>query len=153
MIKIVVIGANGYIGKNLAYYIKENYVDIELKLYGRKPDSHTPYCCAVDMRDEDAVSKIDLKCDYIFMLAGKTGSLAAFQDPTSFLESNVKTLLLLLKEYVKQGSKAKLIFPSTRLLYQDAHMAKENEVTNEMKSIYAICKQSCEQYIELLNLL
>ncbi|MCR5054782.1 MAG: NAD(P)-dependent oxidoreductase, partial [Lachnospiraceae bacterium] len=56
-----------------------------------------------------------------------------------------------LNEYRRQGSKGKIIFPSTRLVYDHASNADEKDVTEDFKTIYAINKYACEKYLEMYN--
>lgn len=149
----MIIGANGYIGRNLSYYIRQKYRNFQLKLYG-KEDKHFDIkkdYYQVDMLDPKSVMDLDLNCDCVYMLAGKTGAVASLKEPASFIESNEKSLILLLKEYIRQRSKAKIIFPSTRLLYKDATKADEQDVSDTFQSVYAINKFACEKYLELFH--
>ena len=150
MKKIAVLGANGYIARNLIYFLKKDYSDYELTLYGIESESvdHYENYKIVDMTDRESVKKIDLTCDIIFMMVGRTGSTNGFEEYDSFLDINERTLLNLLSEYHNQGSKAKIVFPSTRLVYKGKPGPQKENAEKEFKTIYAINKFACEQYLE-----
>ena len=150
MKKVAVIGANGYIARNLIYVLKSEYSEIDLKLYGKEAENIDGYdnYVSVDMIDKDSVRKIDLSCDIIFMMVGRTGSANGFDEFDSFLDINERSLLNLLSEYRRQNSKARIVFPSTRLVYKGKKGAQKEDAQKEFKTIYAINKFACEQYLE-----
>lgn len=147
--KIAILGANGYIGRNITYMVKRDYPDYDLLLYGREAESvdHYGHYRPVDMADRDSVKKIDLTCDIVFMLVGKIGSTNGFDDYDSFIDINERALLNLLSEYRHQKSDARIIFPSTRLVYKGKTEAQNEESEKELKTVYAINKYACEQYL------
>lgn len=150
MKKVAVLGANGYIARNLIYVLKRDHPDFELFLYGREKhniDGQENYT-AVDMTDRESVRKIDLNVDIVFMFVGRTGSANGFDDYDSFISINERTLLNLLAEYRRQGSKARIIYPSTRLVYRGKSGPQKEDAEKEFKTVYAINKFACEQYLE-----
>ena len=153
MKKIVILGANSYIARNVIYMLKKSNEEIELKLYDineTQMDGEQQYQ-QIDVLSETSMGKLDLDCDIIFMFVGKTGSADGFDDYNKFIDINEVALLNLLNEYRKQNSSAKIIFPSTRLVYKGKKgLQKEND-EKEFKTIYAINKFACEQYLEQFN--
>ena len=150
MIKAIVLGANGYIARNLVYVMKRDHKDYEITLYGRETESadgYENYHC-VDMSQREAIRGIDLSCDIIFMLVGKTGTANGFEDYDSFIDTNERTLLNLLAEYRVQQSEARIVFPSTRLVYKGKEGPQKEDAEKEFKTVYAINKFACEQYLE-----
>ena len=148
--KIAVLGANGYIARNLVHVLEKEYKAFELSLYGiedKSIDGRMNYT-QVDMTDADSIKNIDLSCDIVFMLVGRTGSANGFDQYDSFIDINEKTLLNLLKEYRRQNSKARIVFPSTRLVYKGKKEPQKEDSEKEFKTIYAINKYACEQYLE-----
>lgn len=151
MKSITIIGANSYIARNLIMYLKKNYPDITLCLYDiadKQIDEFTPYK-KINIMSPTSVKEVSMSCDIIFMFVGKTGSENGFHEYSAFLDINEKGLLCLLNEYVEQKSKAKIIFPSTRLVYkgQSGRIAENSE--KEFKSIYAMNKYACENYLKM----
>lgn len=150
MKKIAVLGANGYIARNIVYVLKRDYPTFEITLYGRETvnaDGENNYV-SVDLTDKESIKKIDLSCDIIFMFVGRTGSANGFEEYDSFIDINERTLLNLLTEYRRQGSKARIIYPSTRLVYKGAIGPQKEDAEKEFKTVYAINKYACEQYLE-----
>ena len=150
MKKIAIFGANGYIARNLIYVLKRDYPEFELFLYGREKQYIDGECnyAIVDMTDIESVKKIDLNFDIIFMFVGRTGSANGFDEYDSFININERTLLNLLAEYHRQGSKARIIYPSTRLVYKGKPGPQKENADKEFKTVYAINKFACEQYLE-----
>lgn len=155
--KIVIIGANSYIARNLYKVLLDrtyssNYC-FEIKLYDRESfhkDNSNDYIQA-NICDEKDFSKIDVDCDIIFMFVGKTGSINGFEDYNSFIDINEIALLNLLSIVKNNNSKAKIVFPSTRLVYKGKTGQLSEDSEKEFKTIYAMNKWSCENYLKQFN--
>ena len=150
MKKIAVIGANGYIARNLIFVLNRDYPEFEINLYGVEKeyiDGEGNYI-SVDLTDKEDVKKINLDVDIVFMLVGRTGSANGFDEFDSFININERTLLNLLTEYRCQGSKARIIYPSTRLVYKGETGPQKEDAEKEFKTVYAMNKFACEQYLE-----
>jgi len=148
--KVAVLGANGYIARNLIYVLKRDHPDYMLFLYGREEryvDGEGNYT-TVDMTDKESTKKINLNVDIVFMFVGRTGSANGFDEYDSFIDVNERTLLNLLSEYRRQESKARIIYPSTRLVYKGKPGPQKENTEKEFKTVYAINKYACEQYLE-----
>lgn len=153
MKKIAIIGANSYIARNLIYYIKKQCPTNILLLYDREEtqlDGEKNYE-KVNIFDEKSVDKIDFTCNVIFMFVGKTGSINGFDDFNTFLDINEKALINLLNAYRRANSKSKIIFPSTRLVYKGKKALLKEDAEKEFKTIYAINKYACENYLKQYN--
>ena len=150
MSKIVVVGANSYIARNLIAVVNKEITDCELKLYdcGSVHKDGAINYESIDILDKNSVSKIDLDCDIVFMFVGKTGSADGFQNYDTFIDINEKALLNLLNEYNRQKSEARIIFPSTRLVYKGKQGLLDECSEKEFKTVYAINKYACEKYLE-----
>lgn len=151
--KFAIIGANSYIARNLIYTLENEYANVDFLLYGRS-DRHydnVKNYTKVDLLNADDLRKIDLSCDAVFVFVGKTGSANGFDDFDTFIDSNERTLLNILNEYRRQNSNAKIIFPSTRLVYKGKTGPQKEDAEKEFKTIYAINKYACEQYLEQYN--
>lgn len=150
MKKVAVLGANGYIARNLVYILNRDYPEYKIMLYGiedKSVDGHESYI-QVDMTNKNEISKISLDCDIIFMFVGKTGSANGFDQYDLFIDINERALLNLLSEYVRQKSTARIIFPSTRLVYKGKPGPQKEDAEKEFKTVYAINKYACEQYLK-----
>ncbi len=150
MKRIAVIGANSYIARNVIHKIINKYDEYELKLYDygeRQLDKIGQYV-PVRILDGESVRSIDMDCDVIFMFVGKTGSVSGFDKFNEYIDINERALLNVLNEYRRQNSKAKIIFPSTRLVYKGKPEPQKEDAEKEFKTVYAINKYACEQYLE-----
>ena len=153
MKKVVIVGANSYIARNVLYSLQNMDEQFEVKLYDYS-DSQVDGAAnyeSVNMTSSDSVKRLDLDCDIIFMFVGKTGSANGFDDFDTFINVNERALLNLLNEYRRQQSKAKIIFPSTRLVYKGKEGPQKEDSEKEFKTVYAINKYACEQYLEQYN--
>lgn len=138
-----IIGSEGYLGKHLVHYAPEFGYEVA-GCYDIAPESKSPHYMAVDLTDKGSVDKINLDVDYIFMFVGLTGTYAGFDAYEKYVAINEIGLLNLLDAMRRKGSKAKIIFPSTRLVYRgaDKHLRESDE--KEAKTIYAVNKLACE---------
>ena len=151
MKKIAVIGANSYIARNLIYVLRHRMPECELVLYDiaeKHADNEVHYKC-VNIFDVDSLRQIDLDCETIYMFVGKTGSTNGFEHPEDFIKINELSLINLLNEYRRQHSAAKIIFPSTRLVYKGSEQLLKENAEKDFKSVYAVSKHACERYLEL----
>ncbi len=153
MKSVTIIGANSYIARNLIRYIEENVPDISLYLYDRGSE-HKDGCngyAPVNVLDEESVSKVNFDVDAVILFTGKTGTYAGFDNPAEFVDVNELGLLNVLNAMRKSGTNAKLVFPSTRLVYKgkDEPLVEDDE--KEFKTIYAVNKYACEQYLKVYS--
>lgn len=151
----LVLGANGYIGKNLCFWLLQK--GFKVTAVGRSNSfvgSNSINCANLtyiraDLLDQNEVNALPLsEVDMIFLMNGKTGTSRGFIEPMSFLLGNDAVLLNILTAYSMQAAKGRLVFPSTRLVYE----GKENTFLVEdsvkaPKTVYGINKLACEQYL------
>lgn len=148
--KVVIFGANSFLARNFIVYLKRERGDVSLLLYDYTPlqiDGFAPYR-QVDPCDFASVSEIDFSADLIFDFVGKTGTWKGFDEIETYLDVNEKALLHLLNAYRKANSHAKIIYPSTRLVYRGREGKLKENASKEGKTIYAINKLACESYLE-----
>lgn len=139
--KIAIIGANGYIGKHLAFYLLQ--MGITPMCYDIQDEERENYK-KVDLINKESVKDIDLNVDYIFMFAGLTGTYVGFDKYDTYVNINEIGLLNLLDEIRNSEYRPKIIFPSTRLVYKGVDKPLKEEDEKETKTLYAINKQACE---------
>lgn len=150
MSKSIVIGANGYIGRNLTHYLKKRNEEIICyDIHNKSVDNIINYS-QLDITDYESVSQINLDVDYIFMFSGLTGTSQSFDDYERYIDINEKGLLNILTVLRKANSQARIIFPSTRLIYkgQSNILLKENS-EKEAKTLYALNKLACENLLSM----
>lgn len=141
MKKVVVIGANGYIGKHLAFYLQK--MGIIPMCYDIQDEERENYK-KVDLTNKESVKDIDLNVDYIYMFAGLTGTYAGFDKYETYVNINEIGLLNLLDAIRNSEYRPKIIFPSTRLVYKGVDKPLKEDDEKETKTLYAINKQACE---------
>lgn len=144
--KIAVIGACGYIGKHIVWYLKNNY-DIIAETYD-VVDCDQPNYTKIDLTDKESVKKINLKVDYIFNFAGITGTYAGFNAYEKYVNINEVGLLNLLNAIRNSDYLPKLIYPSTRLVYKGIDKPLKEEDDKETKTLYAVNKLACEGLLQ-----
>ena len=154
-IRIIIIGANSYIARNFIYYLYHKYKDIlDILLYDKDIkhlDNYSSYH-SINLLDKQSLEKINFNCDFIYLFSGITGTMQGFSEYELFVKLNELGLLNVLDYMRHKKSKAVLIFPSTRLVYKGVLNKKlDEDATKEFKSIYAINKFACEQYLKLFQ--
>ena len=151
--KVAVIGANSYIARNVILRLEERYPGLSIALYDfppEHPDGRDNYK-QVSILDKESLKGIDFDVDVIYLFAGRTGSYNGFDEYDSFLDVNERALLNILTEYRSQDSHAKIVFPSTRLVYKGAPGPLAEDAEKEFKTIYAMNKFACENYLKQYN--
>ena len=146
MMRCIVLGAKGYIGKHIVWYIAQHYGAM-LKKYDVVDTEESNYS-KVDLTDKESVKKIDFDVDYIFDFAGLTGTFTGFGDYERFFAINELSLLNLLDAIRKSNNRPKVVFPSTRLVYKGYDRPLREEDEKESKTIYAVNKIACENYLQ-----
>lgn len=142
----IVLGANGYLGRHIAYFLKKQ--NVSFTPVGSSTESKDGYSNyrSIDIRDKEALATLDYKVDYIFMFAGITGTKTDKASVQYYTEVNEIGLKNVLDCCI--GSKARIIFPSSRLVYKGVKNTPLNENSEkEAKTIYARNKINCEQLL------
>lgn len=103
-----------------------------------------------DIRDQAVVEEAVEGCDLIFHLAGKSGPAASNASPLEDLDVNARGLLTLLDAVRRLCPSAKIVFPSSRLVY-GAHPQQPTPETALVAplSIYGVHKWTAERYLLL----
>jgi UDP-glucose 4-epimerase len=143
--KAIILGANGYIGMHLAMQVQQMGWEVHVHDVQEKGQDWFKDYSALDIRNKENLNRIDTNVDFIFFFSGLTGTLAAYDQYENYIDVNEKGLLHLLDLMKKQNSSARIIFPSTRLVYKGVEKTplKEN-AEKECKTIYATNKLSSE---------
>jgi len=151
----LVTGANGYIGKNLCFWLLQK--GFKVFAVGRANSfagSNSVDCANLtyiraDFLDQNEVNALPLsEVEMIFLMNGTTGTSRGFTEPIHYLLGNDGALLNLISAYSKQGAKGRLIFPSTRLVYEGIENTfLVEDSAKAPKTVYGINKLACEQYL------
>ncbi len=104
----------------------------------------------LDITDYNKVCELNLNVDYIYLFAGLTGTSQGFDSYNKYIDINEKGLLHILTRMKESGSKARIVFPSTRLVYkgQQNELLKEG-AEKETNTIYALNKLACEYMLAM----
>lgn len=150
--KVALIGANGYLGRNMSFFLYEQGYQVQnFDIHDQTENTWMQYE-KLDILDNESLNKISPDNDFIFFFSGITGTWNGFDNYRSFIEVNEIGLLNVLNYVRKSGSKAKIIFPSTRLVYKGVENFPLNEdAEKEAKTIYAINKLAGEQILKLYS--
>ncbi|MCL2819431.1 MAG: SDR family oxidoreductase [Oscillospiraceae bacterium] len=151
--KICIIGANSYIARNMVYVLNNRYAGYDILLYDYQDsfaDGASGYK-KINVLCTESIQEIDLDVDLVFVFTGKTGTAVGFDEYESFIDLNEKALLNILSEYHRQKSKAKIIYPSTRLVYKGLAGQLKEDSEKEFKTIYAVNKYASEQYLKIYS--
>jgi UDP-glucose 4-epimerase len=103
----------------------------------------------LDIRSMADLRKLNPDLDYIFLFAGHTGTSDGFGKYEEFISVNELGLLNLLAWMRESNCKAKIIFPSTRLVYKGNEKLLSEEDDKQPKTIYAANKLAAEQLLWL----
>ena len=153
MKKVTIIGANSYIARNFIHVINSENMDIELFLYDRE-EAHKDCLqnyAPVNILDEESLKTVNFYVDAVILFTGKTGTYAGFDDSRTFLEVNELGMLNVLNALRRADSVAKLVFPSTRLVYKGSEEPLKEDSEKEFKTLYAVNKFACEQYLRMYS--
>ncbi len=153
MKKIVIIGANSYLARNLIFTLSSNK-EVTLLLYDRdcKHFDHYNNYIQINLASKiDIITNVDFNCDSIYYFSGKTGTKQGFTDYDEYIDVNEKYFLNFLFAYVDKKSKAKIIYPSSRLVYANSKNNVSENALKDFKSIYAVTKFVCESYLKMYS--
>jgi UDP-glucose 4-epimerase len=149
---VIIIGSNGYIGRHLAKVLAND--EYRLKLYdiqSTPPDKEMePFYKSLDILNKDSLAALDVDADAIFVFSGLTGTSAGFKRYEDFININEVGLLNLLDRLREARSRARVVFPSSRLVYKGLKGGKlKEDDEKEFKTVYALNKFACENYLEM----
>jgi len=151
--KALVIGSNGYLGRHLVQHLIQNGIEVQAADIAPESKDAIRSYLQLDATNYEKVAALALQeYQVIYFFAGLTGTSAGFAKYEDFVRTNELTLLHLLKAHTESKSKARIIFPSTRLVYKgQENLPLLEDAEKEFKTVYAINKYACEQYLEMWN--
>jgi len=150
MKKVIVFGSNGYLGRHIIYFLKRDNIEfLPIDCAETSIDQHLNYK-QIDIVNSNEIDVLDFKVDYIFVFAGLTGTNIGFEDYERFVAVNEIGLLNILNHHKNSNSVARIVFPSTRLVYKGLkNQPLKESAEKEAKTIYAQNKLACEQYLNM----
>ena len=141
MKRIALIGSKGYLGRHLESYLKDCNYDVASYDIVTAQDSNYR---KVDVSIRDEVDIIDLNVDFVYVLAGLTGTKVGFDQYLKFTSANEIGLNNILDAIRRSPYKPRVVYPSTRLVYKGSEEALNEDAEKESKTIYSVNKIACE---------
>lgn len=144
----ITIGSNGYLGRHLAWFLQQEGFQNHNFDIQPQPVSGVENYQSFDISNKEDFSKLNPEVDFIFLFAGLSGTADGFNKYQDFVRINEIGLLNLLTWMCETGSKARIVFPSSRLVYkgQKNHLLKEDD-PKETRTIYALNKLAAENML------
>ncbi|MCI0664408.1 MAG: NAD-dependent epimerase/dehydratase family protein, partial [Acidobacteria bacterium] len=125
--RVLITGALGFIGSNLARRLVEFGADLLLvdslipeyggNLFNIAGIEHRIRVNISDVRDSHSMGYLVQGQDYLFNLAGQTSHLDSMNDPNTDLEINCRAQLSILEACRKYNPSVKIVYASTRQIY------------------------------------
>lgn len=149
----IVLGANGYLGRHLVAKLRASGHTVRLyDIHSTSIDGYPEYQ-QLDMTDKEQVKRIDMRCEWLFHFAGKTGTHQSFDKYEEYVIGNEITLLNILDCMRSVEEPPRIVFPSSRLVYE----GKSGKLLRESDSlacltVYAANKIACERYLAMYAL-
>ena len=149
MKNISIIGSNSFIAKNLITYLNRYPDEYELNLYDWNEGGEARNYTRIDFGKIEDVKKIRFDVDVVFIFIGRTGGVQGFEEYASFIEINEVYFLNILKCYIEQEHRPRIIYPGTRLIFADSEELISETSLLSPKSVYAVTKLACENYFKI----
>ena len=144
----ITIGSNGYLGRHLAWFLQQEGFQNQNFDIQPHPVSGVENYQSFDISNKENFSKLDPEVDFIFLFAGLSGTADGFNKYQDFVRINEIGLLNLLTWMRESGCKARVVFPSSRLVYKGRkdYALKEDD-PKETRTIYAVNKLASENLL------
>lgn len=140
--KCLVFGATGYLGGHLVPALQARGHEVVACSHRKGPESSR-----VDIGDVQTLSDLDWAVDRVFVFAGVTGTTTSFADYGAHVRGNEIGLLNILECVRLSQSRARVVFPSSRLVYKGSERPLPETAELEAKTIYAANKIGCEFFL------
>lgn len=150
MKKILVIGGNGFIGKNIVDYLqKETYQVGVYDLTSSYVNGAISY--VGNIVDDEQFNSIVADYDAIIYLISAIMPKQSMDEPLSSYTTDVPLLIKTLETCKSAGIKRVIYASSGGTIYGDRKDASTEELFSEPINHYAICKLTCEKILMLYN--
>lgn len=158
--KVLVTGGFGFLGLNLVKRLVHAGANVRVLTRSGPPPVFAPLTVALQAvvsykgRVEDAeIAKAAIDgVDVIFNLAGTSGAVVSNANPDTDLDANVRAQLAFLNICVSHNRHARVVFPSSRLVYRPTAQFPVTETADLAPvSIYGIHKLAVEHYHHLYH--
>ena len=155
---ILITGGLGFLGSSLAHKLNEYNANVTVidnlnPLYGGNIFNVETIMDNIkiiinDIRNTEVLIPLIESADIIYHLAAQVSYIDSLSIPYEDLDLNAKSTLNILECCRKYNSKARILFPSSRMIYGkvDQGLVKESGPANPL-SLYGIHKLASEKYL------
>lgn len=148
MYKSALIGSNGYLGRHMAYFLEQEGFDNRSYDLQDQGVSKVPKYQHLDITRKIDFNMIDANVNYIFMFSGLSGTAEGFSNYEKYFAVNELGLVNLLNWMRQSGCRARVVFPSSRLVYKGKkNKPLKEEDEKETRTIYALNKLAAEHIL------
>ena len=154
MKKFAIVGSNSFLAKNLAFYLQHTAKEAcTLALYDMQPatESSPAGYRQIDFENPASLDALDDSCDAIYFFTGLTGTKKSLANYADFVKVNELYLLNFLAAYRRNNGSAKIIYPSSRLMYASSDTPLTETAAKSFRSVYAVNKYAAENYLEVFS--
>lgn len=148
-LKILLTGANGFIGRNLLRHLEPKFSVLGLQ----RTIATEPFCLQVDFNDQIGLEQIfqSFQPDVVIHLASNTNRTRAMHELPKFIDANLNLTNQLLLAGISLQTPPKFIFLSSAEVYgPQSGCLDESTITNPV-SPYGISKVCAENLLALYN--
>lgn len=152
MKNVLVVGGNGFIGKNIIESLLNN--DINVSVYDRTKFEKIQNSYVGDIFNDVNFNNYFSNIDAVIYLVTTVSPKKSMDNPNEAYEKDVPLLIKTL-ECCKENNIKRLIFASSGgAIYGDAGINKSREDSfNQPINNYGICKLTCEKILQMYNVL
>lgn len=151
MNKILVMGGNGFIGKNIVNYFHSN--GLEADIYDLFPASSEYKSYQGNILTDDHLDEIIAQYDIIIYLVTSVSPKKSMDFPETSYTQDIPMLLRVLNSCLNSKCKRVIFSSSGGTVYGEckSEALKEDEVIEQPINHYAVCKVACEKVLQLYN--
>lgn len=158
--RVLVTGGLGFIGRNLVArlldvgstvtIVDRDHVDARaLEDIGDSSNGNLKFVMA-DIGDVKAAKHYVDNQDVVFHLAGHSGPVGSLGEPFIDLQVNCRATLILLESIRERSPNARVVFPSSRLVYGiPAYLPVDEEHPTRPITLYGVHKLAVEGYLRI----
>lgn len=149
--KIGIIGSNSGLAKYFIKYLMDKNIIVNCYDIHEESRYEVHNYKKIDFTVREDMEKIDFSCDYIFIFSGLTGPESSMVRYSEFIDINIKMLIDILDTVKKGNFQCKIVYPSSRLVYEDINGLLDENSSLKANSIYGLTKIFAEQILELYS--
>ena len=149
MLKIAIIGANGFIGRHLVDILSKSSL-IKLSLFGRKdkPLQGTElHCSKIDLMNVDQINQQFSDIDLVYYLASATIPSSSWENPMLEFEKNLIPFFNFVDCIAKLGIKKVVFVSSAGTIYGPSKFKVTENSDKHPFSPYGIIKLTMEHFL------